>query len=77
MGAGGIGEPGALNPDVPIIAITANAFPSNADAWKLAGIKPGSTKIKSAPDFKCGSGKRKTPAALFWNCRGWFEIVVI
>lgn len=42
------GTSGALNPDIPIIAITANAFPSNADACKLAGMNDYLTKPVSA-----------------------------
>jgi len=42
------GTSGALNPDIPIIAITANAFQSNADACKLAGMNDYLTKPVSA-----------------------------
>ncbi len=38
------GTSGALNPDIPVIAITANAFQSNADACKLAGMNDYITK---------------------------------
>lgn len=42
------GTTGAPNPDIRIIAITANAFPSNADACKLAGMNDHITKPVSA-----------------------------
>lgn len=42
------GTSSALNPDIPIIAITANAFQSNADACKLAGMNDYLTKPVSA-----------------------------
>ena len=35
-------------PDIPIIAITANAFQANADACKLAGMNDYMTKPVSA-----------------------------
>lgn len=38
------GTSGARNPDVPIVALTANAFQSNADACVLAGMNGYITK---------------------------------
>jgi len=32
------GDSGALNPHVPIVALTANAFQANVDACTLAGM---------------------------------------
>lgn len=42
------GATNARNPDIPIIAITANAFQANADACKLAGMNDYMTKPVSA-----------------------------
>ena len=42
------GSTNARDPEIPIIAITANAFQSNADACKLAGMNDYITKPVSA-----------------------------
>ncbi len=42
------GRTNARNPDIPIIAITANAFQANADACKLPGMNDYLTKPVSA-----------------------------
>jgi len=42
------GATNARNPEIPIIAITANAFQANADACKLAGMNDYITKPVSA-----------------------------
>jgi len=42
------GTTNARNPEIPIIAITANAFQANADACKLAGMNDYITKPVSA-----------------------------